>query len=567
MAFEKKLNTLLGKQEVDQNKFIAQGLKESNVTTSGNGAKKYSTSGNDFVDDFSSISSYKEPRSYSQVSKDMELLWSQNPLLCLKLAVYIRMITRKTKVVQDDKTETLEVQRGQGLKNEGIMRLLWLAINQPATFKANFNYFVAAGSWKDVFEMLSLDLQYHGWENRKLDWNFFLMAIAAGFANPETTHLVRKYLPTIRTNKRCKTIESQADTLIGRWLAHKFSPDLEKESAYKAYRKVKSEGIAHQWQQLISKQLYDAINFDKIAGRALALLVGSKFLENHGLVNKYSEWIQNKPTAKYTGFVFELFAPLGDGFRTHHIEDYKEATINAQFAQLVQTGKENVDVDSRLLVVRDTSSSMTAKALGCNMSSFGIGKAMALYFSKFLTGTFSNTFAEFDNNCVLHQWKGETVCDQWINDECEAYGSTNFQSVISLFIQLKAQGVPESDFPTGLLCVSDGEFNRCGFAESTNFQEAIRRLKEAGFSKEYVKNFKIILWDIPNGYYGRGVTKARFEDFADAPNFFHISGYDASAVAFVLSAKSTLDMFNSAMDQELLNRLQVVVKKKKSKNK
>lgn len=352
-------------------------------------------------------------------------------------------------------TEILDVQRGAGLKNEGIMRMLWLAINQPKTFKANFAYFVAAGSWKDVFQMLSLDLQYHGWEGRKLDWNFFFLVIAAGFTNPETTHLVRKYMPTIRTNKNCKTVESQADTLIGRWIARKFSPDLEKEQAYKAYRKMKSEGRAHQWQQLISQQLYDKINFDHIAGRALAILVGSEFLKNHNLTEKYSKWIQSKPVAKYTGFVFELFTPLGSGYHCYHIEDYKENTINAQFAQLVKTGKEGVNTNSRLLVVRDTSSSMTSKARGCNVSAYDIGKSMALYFSEFLTGPFANSFAEFADKCKLHQWKGNTPVDKYINDRCEAYGGTNFQSVIDLFINLKQRGVKEEDFPTGLLLISD----------------------------------------------------------------------------------------------------------------
>lgn len=406
MAFEKKVSTLLKGGETKKNQFVEQALKASNEITSGNGALKYATSGNDFVDNFSAISYYKAPRAYAEVAKDMELLWSQDPKLCLKLAVYIRLITRKSKIVNDDGVEVLETQRGQGLKNEGIMRMLWLAMNQAPTFKANFSYFVSAGSWKDVFQMLSLDLQYHGWEKRKLDWNFMFLVIAAGLKNPETTHLVRKYLPTIRTNSKCTTLESQADTLIGRWLARRFSPDLEKESAYKAYRKIKAEGVAHQWQQLISKQLYDALNFDMIAGRALALIVGSKFLENHGLVEKYSAWIGGKPTAKYTGFVFELFSPLGDYVRAKHIAQHKEATINAQFAQLVQTGKEGVNTNSKLIVVRDTSGSMCSTARGCNMSANGIAKAMALYFSEFLTGTFANSFIEFNRDAKLHVWKG-----------------------------------------------------------------------------------------------------------------------------------------------------------------
>ena len=218
MAFEKKLNFLIDTGEKVESQFLKEALKETSVVESGNGAKKYSTTGNDFVDNFAAISHFKEPRSYE--AKDMELLWSQNPVLCLKLAVYIRLVTRKSKVVKEDGTvEEFEVQRGQGLKNEGIMRMLWLALNHPATFKSNFAYFLAAGSWKDVFQMLSLDLQYHGWEGRKLDWNFFYLVIGAGLSNPESTHLVRKYLPTIRTNKNCRTLESQAKTLVVRLLS------------------------------------------------------------------------------------------------------------------------------------------------------------------------------------------------------------------------------------------------------------------------------------------------------------------------------------------------------------
>lgn len=558
MEFKKKVNSLLKPTEVE-NQFVKQALKVSSETESGNGAKKYSTTGNDFVDNFAAASYFKEPRSYEEVAKDMQILWNSNPTLCVKLTLYFRLVTRKSKIITKDKVEELDVQRGQGLKNEGIMRMLWLAINQSATFKVNLPLFIAAGSWKDVIQMLSLDLQYHSWEGRKLDWNFLYLTLSAGLNNPETTHLVRKYLPTIRTNKNCTTLESQADTLIGRWLARKFSPKLEKESAYKAYRKIKSEGIAHEWQQLISQQLYTSLNFDHIAGRALALLVGSKFLENHDLTKKYIDWISSKPVAKFTGYVFELFAPFDNNNR--HIEDYKEKTINAQFAQLVKTGK--VNTKSSLLVVRDTSGSMRSTARGCNVSSFCIAKSMALYFSEFLEGYFANTFAEFSNGCKLHKWKGETPVDKYINDNCTAYANTNFQSVIDLFIRLKEEGVEEKDFPSGLLVISDGELDMCGTNKSTNFQLAIKRLREAGFSEEYVNSFKIILWDIPNSFYGVN-NKVKFEDFADAPNFFYMSGYDPSAVAFILGGnkpeapKNAEELFLTAMDQELLNRVKIV---------
>lgn len=562
MAFNKKVSNLLSKStDNNANAFIKEGMKASHETTSGNGALKYSTSGNDFVDDFASIAKYKEPRSYEEVAKTMQLLYSIDKVKAVKMAIFIRLITRKSQVMKDKGVETLEeVQRGQGLKNEGIMRMLWLALNHSNVFKVNLPLFIAAGSWKDVITMMNLDLQFHGWKDKKLDWTFFGKVIKAGLLNPGTSQLVRKYLPTIRTDAKCRTLESQADTLIGRWLAKQFFPEDEKFMAYKKYRQLKSKGTAHKWQQLISKQMYNELNFDSIAGRALAQLVGSKFLKNHGLEAKYSEWIKAKPVAKFTGFVFELFKPLGNGYSLRHIEDYKEATINAQFAQLVKTGKEGINTNSGLLVVRDTSCSMTSQAVGCPMSSYDVAKSMALYFSEFLTGPFANSFAEFANTCTLQQWKGHTPVDKYLNDRCEAYGGTNFQSVIDLFIRLKNQGVPEKDFPTGILCVSDGEFNRCGTNTSTNFQTAIRKLRKAGFSKEYVDNFKIILWDIPNSYYGKSETK--FEDFADAPNFFYLSGYDPSSVAFIMEGKeckvtprNAAELMETALDQELLNRV------------
>lgn len=559
--FNTKVSNLLSKSTNNaKNAFIQEGLKASCETVSGNGALKYSTSGNSFVDDFASLSKYKEPRTFKEVSETMKLLYSQNPIDTVKLAIYIRLITRKSQIMKGEKqAETLEeVQRGQGLRNEGIMRMLWLAIYHSNVFKVNLPLFIAAGSWKDIITMMNLDLQFHGWDKRQLDWGFFSKVLKAGLINPNTSQLVRKYLPTIRTDAKCTTLESQADTLIGRWLAKQFFSKEEKFTAYKNYRQLKAKGTAHQWQQLISKQLYQDLDFDKIAGRALSLLVGSKFLKNHGLSEKYSEWISKQSTVKYTGFVFELFKPLNDSWITSSVEPHVKATINAQFNQLVKTGKEGINTNSGLLVVRDTSGSMTSQVPGCNMSAFSIAKAMALYFSEFLTGYFANTFAEFNSTCKLRTWRGVTPVDKWSNDTCSCVGNTNFQSVINLFIELRAKGVPEKDFPTGILCISDGELDNCG--KSTNFNTAITRLRMAGFSDEYVDNFKIILWDMPNYYYGKPTTK--FEDFADAPNFFYLSGFDPSAVAFIMEGKefkttprNAEELFKVAMDQEILNRV------------
>lgn len=591
MEFSKKKESLLDKRkaEAPTNQFVRAALKESCVTTSGNGAKKYSTSNDLFVDNFAAIATFKEPRQYSEVSKDMYKLWSVSPRKCIQLAVYIRMITRETVIVLPNETIKLETQRGQGLKNEGIMRFLWLAIHHKPTFMANIQYFIAAGSWKDIFQMMSLDLQYHGWEHRKLDWNFMRNVILAGLTNGATSELVKKYLPTIRSLKQCKTVESQARVMVGQWLAHVLygkpkeegSEEQDSRNIQRKYRKLKQSGTAHKWQQLIAQKNLLELDFSTIHGRALSLLVGSKFLKRNGLTEKYSKWIASRRTAKYTGFVFELFKPLGDNYRAIPIPDYQEQTINAQFEGLIETAKKNMNINSQLLVVRDISSSMQSTAVGTSMSSFAIGKAMALYFSSLLQGPFKDVYAEFADTCCVRKWRGNTPVAKWKNDTSNDFGSTNLQSVAELFVRMRTtmMRVDESEFPTGALLISDGEFNSAhgrwyntgSTASVANFEEFRAKLLRGGFSKEYVDNFKLILWDLPNGYYN-SKPKPKFEDFADAPNNFYISGYDPSSVAFILGTKdykptprNATELFNAAMDQDLLNRLTIVEKPRKAK--
>lgn len=581
MEFSKKKTSLFDNKETvtsQENAFVREGLKESSKTVSGNGALKYSTSGDAFVDNFALIANFKAPRDYAEVSKDMYKLWSINPKKCLQLAVYIRLITRETQIALPGETVTLDVQRGQGLKNEGIMRMLWLAIHHKPTFMANMPYFIAAGSWKDVFEMMSLDLQYHGWKGRKLDWNFMRNTILSGLANPSTSELVKKYLPTIRSVKECKTVESQARTIIGQYLASciygkKKSKEKESDSraAQRKYRRIKRSGTAHKWQQLISQKNLLELDFNTIHGRALSLLVGSKFLKNHGLIEKYQKWIASKPVAKYTGYVFELFQPLGNSYRINRLPEYQEMTINKQFDGLVETGKQNLRPDNKLLVVRDISSSMTSCGRGTNMSAYAIAKSMALYFSAMFDGPFKDAYATFSDTCKLCKWQGKTAIEKWANDTDSNFGSTNFQAVAEMLVKIR-KNVPESEFPTGVLCISDGDFNWRGVNES-NFNKFRKTLLSGGFSKDFVENFKLILWDIPNSYYGNS-TRAKFEDFADAPNNFYISGYDPAAVAFIMGTeqrqvtpKNASELFIAAMDQDLLNRLTIVEKFVKKTNK
>jgi hypothetical protein len=68
-------------------------------------------------------------------------------------------------------------------------------------------------------------------------------------------------------------------------------------------------------------------------------------------------------------------------------------------------------------------------------------------------------------------------------------------------------------------------------------------LLDAGFPKDYVDDFKIVLWDIPNSFYSREI-RPKFEGYADTPGFFYMGGLDPSGIAFLLGQEPTPEILN-----------------------
>ena len=554
-AKKQKLFDVNKNKTSETNSFVEAGLKKSAETLSQNGALKYSTTGNPFVDQFGLLGNYKTPRSFNEISKDCEILWGLNPLLTVVFILYIRTISRVTTLLNGIVTSV--PQKGAELKHEGIMRMIWLHVKAPNTFWKNIGLFISVGSWKDIITMLSYDLQYNGWDNRVLNWDKFGSLILSGLDNKNASELLKKYLPTIKSNNSCTTIESQADNLIGKWICSLLYGNKGENSSYtyKKYRKLKSSGTAHQWQQLISKRQFEKLDFNTIHGRALNLLVKGKFLKNQNLQERYNEWISSttKPV-KYTGFVHELFEPFNKYTILTSVPEELQKTINAQFETLVKKGGEKKATS--FVVVRDTSGSMSGTAKGTTMSAGDIAKALALYFSEFLTGYFNSSWIEFNSDAKMHKWIGNNPVEKWFNDNSSYVGNTNFQSVINLLCKIKKEGVSESEFPTGILCISDGEFDSNALRK-TNVDIALMHLREAGFSEEYVSNFVIVLWNIQT-IYGGNNNGNKFETFGNVPNVFYFSGYSPSVISFLTSqVKNAEELFLESMNQEILNMVEI----------
>jgi hypothetical protein len=548
-------STKVAKKSTVQPIFVQQALKKSVETLSGNGAKKLSSTLNSFVDQFGKLGTYKSPRTFNEISKDCELLWAQDKLDTVKFIHYLRTVPRKVSLLNGQTTS--EAQLGGELKHEPLMRMIWLSQKAPEIFWKNIGLYISLGSWHDVFSMLQYDLVYNGWENRKLDWNKFGNLILSGLENENCHDLVKKYLPQIKSKSVCKTVESQANCMIAKWISSLLFGQKESSLNYKRYRKLKTSGAAHEWQKLISQRQFDRINFDQIHGRALNLLVRGKFLKNQNLSEKYAKWVGDpKTSVKYTGFVHELFSKLP--YTLANLAKHEQDTINKQFNTLVEKANNSKkEKQCNWMPVIDTSGSMGSQCSGTTTSCLVVAKALALYFSEFLSGKFTGSFVEFNSTATMHTWKGNTPLEKWYNNNCSYVGSTNFQSVIDLFVTLKHNGIPEDDFPTGILCLSDSEFNPAQLGK-TNVETARNKLHSAGFTKKYVDSFQIVLWNLQSSYYGKG-TGEKFETTANEKGTFYFSGYSGSVISF-LSGHEILtpeQLFEKAMYQQVLNMVSI----------
>ena len=415
----------------------------ANTTLSEEGAVKYTTTGNEFLDEFASLARYKQPREYDEVAVTCIRLWQISPIDFLKSTFYLRMISRSPYVIS---AGLLDKHVGQGLKAEFRMRMFWLAEHHLETFNKNLEFIIAAGSWNDIFEILGLDLSYNG-KKHGFNWINTLRFINNGLNDEHQCNLIKKYLPTIRSAKYRTTLQQEINSVIGSTIAKYVFKDNPK--CFKLYRAVKSSGIAHEWQQHISKEHYHLINFNKIPGRVLKSLTtinekGTSFVERHGLLFKFSEWLDSQPVAKFTGYPYELFANCNNLIQ--------KKLVNKQFELLLQ----NMDDIPNFIVALDISVSMTAKALGCNMTAYNIGKAMALYYSMHLPEKLKGYFMTFSEEAKLEKFEGETYVDMFNNYQASYLGSTNPVSMAYLICKLhRDYGVSESQMPKGLLCISD----------------------------------------------------------------------------------------------------------------
>jgi hypothetical protein len=494
----------------------------NNFALTENGAISYKSTGSALVDQFGKAANYRG-RSIEDVFEEQEALWYENEEQALRFPFYLRMITRKVKV--NNNSITNKVQKGQGVRDESFKRLLWFAVNQPDLFYKNIWALPLVGSWKDVWTIMFYDIIF---KVNAIDRRIMFDLINQGLKCGSHSELIKKFMPRIKTSSKCTTDWTKITNSLAKEYANY------NKLSYKEYNKLKTSGTAHDFQKLICSGRFKDINWDLIPGRALTKIVSEAFLKKHGLEKGYIEWINEQPTIKFTGYVYELLREVVDnnGWSTKlkGIPLYKKIMVNKQFDELVNKAVEDGNVFGNVWCALDTSGSMSSAVAG-NTTAFDICVSLGIFFSTINKGAFHKNVVMFDNVSYVKQLNGD-FCDMvnQIVSEKTAWGSTNFQSVIDEIVRVRVNNpsIPLEEYPETLLIVSDMQFNPVGGRLDTNYIAMKRKLYEV-FPQEFVDNMKFIWWQVT------GRTSDVPAEMGAGQIF--LSGFDGSIVSLLLGGE------------------------------
>lgn len=506
-----------------------------------NGAIAHSTTGSTLADQFSKSGSHRD-RSVSIVFAEQAQLDQKYGKWALRFVFYLRLITRIIKFFDGSKSTV--TQRGQGNRDESYKRYLWYAQNKPDLFYRNFTTFVECGSIKDVFEIMWYAKRFKIEVDEK---RLLAEIIVAGGEEMDENDLLLKYLPLQKAASKAVTERAKYRNHLARMIQ-----DISNMNA-KELRTLKAAGKAHTWQQLISKRLFDMINFHLISGKALTKLVSSKFLTKHGLVEKYEKWIAGQSIAKFTGYIYELRTKV-----TSYLKSHEKMTYDKQFLGLLQTGKQSTLGSRKVICAIDRSGSMDASVAGT--TAMKIAESLGVYFANLLEGPFQKWVIRFSNRSEWVELKGG-FCDQ-INQmqwgDCPS--NTDFQSIIDSFVNIRKDKpeISEEHYPNTLLVISDMQFDKSygwGAADQdikTEYQRACDKLRNA-FSNEFANSFVFIWWQVN----GRITNQpARIEE----PGGYFVSGFDGAIIDSLLGSierkESVEQSIETVLSQEVLERIE-----------
>ena len=509
--------------------------EENNVSISENGAVMYRTTGKNLLDLYWKSPSMRaiKPVDLKKGGLDGELFgaYTENKELFLKFLFYLR-----------------DIRGGMGERNSFRNYYLWLLSTDPKNAINLLPLVPEYGRWDDLVWILCNycfeDADYIRFSIAKLIGEQLQKDIEN---YPNNLSLLAKWLPSINAGKESK---SEAKKLIF-WLNNAGFSMHEAE-----YRKVLSKlrkGLKIVETDIASKT-YGNINYEAVPSVANTYYAKLFLKYDTERRKKFLEALANGEKKINASAVFPH-----DIYKNISLYPNREE-VNATYEEMWKALPNFVNGDSKTLVVRDGSGSMTTTIPNSTTTALDVASALCVYFSEKLTGEFKDKFITFSRHpdlVDLSKCKSLYEKKRMLRNFND-FSNTDIEKTFMLVLNTAVNNnMKQEDLPDQLLIVSDMEFDYAtnignNYYDHSGFNAKMKNLFYSigeRFAEKGYKLPKLVFWNVNSRTNSIPLTQ-------NENGVILISGYSVSNCKMVLSGE--LDPYKALYEQLMDKRYESI---------
>lgn len=442
--------------------------EKASETTTLNGAKTHSTSGDACLDFFAVAGGMRYREKNVQIVL-FDRAYIENPELAMKLLFYIR-----------------DIRGGMGERKMFRTLLRHVAFQWPKSAKKNVAYISEFGRYDDLLCLLGTPAQNEAMtiiqSQLKKDWK--ALEERRNGRTDARISLLAKWLPSSNTSS-WKT----------RKMAQKVMNLLEMDE--KSYRKMLSALRANICitERYLTKKEPEKIVYHSVPAGAMLKYRKAFDRSDTERFHEYLDQVKSGAETIHcrTLFPYEIARPYFAGWWVPNADETNDKLLDILWNHL----KSSVNQNNAISVV-DTSGSMYCRWPDSPMPAL-YSQALGLYLAENCTGPFHNMLITFESSPHLIEIQGDTLRDKMQYIHTLPWGwSTNLSAVFDLILDTAIKsGAAQEELPQTIYIFSDMEFD-CAIrgASKTVYEDARERYEAYGYHLPAVVFHNVNSWQM-----------------------------------------------------------------------
>lgn len=440
------------------NEFMKNFIDEAYAKKTENGARAYSSTGNDLLDLFSTIGALRS-RSKEEIIEKYERAYDEDSETALRMLFYCG-----------------DIRGGLGERRTFCTILNWLGNEHPSDVISNLHNIPFFNRYDSLFALIGTRAEEDMWKFIKTTLCEDLRLAKKG----KSCSLLAKWMPSINTSSK--------ET---RWLAEECWRKNGNKNE-KAYRTMLSYLRKHidVVERKMSSGEWDKIVYEDVPSNAMLNYKGA--FEKHD-EERFKEYLNDvaegkKEIKSAVLYPYNLVHEYTEGVARviAKLTETEEKAIEAMWQALPNYVEEGQNV----LVMADVSGSMLGRPMDTSIG-------LAAYFAQHNTGLFRNCFMTFSSKPQCIRLRENCSLKTAIKDICSrnliGY-STDLDKAFGMVYALSVKNkIKPEDMPKALVVISDMEIDPY-FAKNVRYDFVTKwekKFEEAGY-----KMPKLVLWNV-----------------------------------------------------------------------